>query len=180
MNDTPPVYGLLAAFETQEGVVRAAQKAHAAGYRQLDAYTPFAVKKLARALGFKKSKKIPLIFLTGGILGAFVAYFIQTYSMARAWPMDIGGRPLNSWPMYIPITFELTVLSSATFGFFGMLILNHLPEPYHPVFNVPEFRRASRDRFFLCIEASDPQFNLADTWRFLESLKPYHLAQVPK
>ncbi len=180
MSKEKAIYGLLAGFESQEAVLGAANRAFAAGYRKMDAYSPFAVEGLAKALGHKKSKKVPLIFIIGGITGAFVAYFIQGYSMAMAWPLDIGGKPLNSWPMYIPITFELTVLSSATFGLIGMLALNHLPEVYHPVFNVPEFRRATRDRFFLCIEATDPQFELTRTWRFLENLKPYHLSKVLK
>jgi Alternative complex III, ActD subunit len=174
------LHGVMAGFDSQEAVLRAAQRAYAAGYREMDAYSPFAVEGLAASLGHKRSKKIPFIFLTGGILGAFVAYFLQGYSMAMAWPLDIGGKPLNSWPMYIPITFELTVLSSATFGVLGMLALNGLPQPYHPVFNVPEFRRASRDRFFLCIEASDPRFDPAATWEFLEGLNPCHLSRVPK
>lgn len=174
------LYGLLAGFEEQHELLAAAQKAHAAGYRKMDAYSPFEVEGLIKALGHKKSKKIPFLFLAGGVIGACLAYFLQGYSMAMAWPMNIGGRPLNSWPMYIPITFEVMVLTSATFGLVGMLVLNHLPEIYHPVFNVPEFRRASRDRFFLCIEAEDPQFELAATWRFLEGLNPCHLSKVPK
>lgn len=180
MSKKESVHGLLAGFETQEAVLEAARRAYAAGYRKMDAYSPFAVEELAKAIGHKKSKKVPLIFLIGGILGAFVAYFLQGYSQAMAWPLDIGGKPLNSWPMFIPITFELTVLTSATFGLIGMLALNHLPELYHPVFNVPEFRRASRDRFFLCLEAADPQFEFERTWLFLEGLQPYHLAAVPK
>jgi Alternative complex III, ActD subunit len=180
MSKENEVHGLLAGFETQEAVLEAAERAYRAGYRNMDAYSPFAVDGLANAVGHKKSKAVPLMFLIGGITGALIAYFIQSYSMAVAWPLNIGGKPLNSWPMYIPITFELTVLTSATFGLIGMLALNRLPQPYHPVFNVPEFRRASRDRFFLCVEATDPQFDLARTWRFLESLRPYHLSQVPK
>lgn len=180
MNKQESIYGLLAGFEDQEAVLEAARRAYAAGYRQMEAYSPYEVEGLAKAIGHRKSKKLPLLFLFGGILGAFVAYFIQSYSMARSWPLDVGGKPLESWPMFIPITFEVTVLTSATFGFVGMLVLNRLPELYHPVFNVLEFRRASRDRFFLCIEAGDPQFDVVDTWIFLEELTPYHLARVPK
>lgn len=180
MSSKNTIYGLLAGFENQERVLAAARQTYAAGYRKIEAYSPFAVEGLSHSLGHAKSKKVALIFLVGGIIGAFVAYFLQGYSMAMAWPLDIGGKPLNSWPMFIPITFELTVLTSATFGFIGMLSLNRLPQPYHPVFNVPEFRRASRDRFFLCIEAADPQFDPAGTWAFLETLEPYHLSRVPE
>lgn len=180
MSKEEKIYGVMAGFESQEAALEAAHRAYREGYRDMDAYTPFAVEGMSKALGHRKSKKIPFIFLIGGIIGAFVAYFLQGYSMGMAWPLDIGGKPFNSWPMYIPITFELTVLTSATFGFVGMLALNRLPEPYHPVFNVPEFRRASRDRFFMVIEAKDPKFDLTGTWSFLEGLKPYHLARVPE
>lgn len=180
MSDGTEIHGLLAGFATQKEILEAARRAYQSGYRKLDAYSPFAVEGLARAIGHKKSKAVPLMFLLGGILGAFVAYFLQAYSMVLAWPLNVGGKPLNSWPMYIPITFELTVLSSATFGVIGMLAFNRLPQPYHPVFNAPEFRRALRDRFFLCIEADDPRFDLVKTWNFLEALSPYHLSRVPK
>jgi hypothetical protein len=180
MNQQPHIYGLLAGFEDKEAVLQAAQRAYAAGYRRIEAYTPFKVEGLSDCLGHKHSRKVALIFLLGGITGAFLAYALQGYSMGLAWPMNIGGKPLNSWPMFIPITFELTVLTSATFGLIGMLVLNGLPQPYHSVFNVPEFRRASRDRFFLCIEASDALFNKVRTWQFLEQLEPYHLAEVPE
>lgn len=174
------IYGLLAGFEKQEQVKEAARRAHEAGYRKLDAYSPFPVKHLVEKMGHKPDKKVQLCFLAGGVSGAFLAYFLQAYSTAVYWRLDVGGKPLNSWPMYIPITFEMTVLLSSIFGFLGMLAFNRLPQPYHPVFNVPEFRRASRDRYFLAIEAEDPCFDAERTWRFLESLNPYYLAQVEK
>ncbi len=178
--ESSSIYGLLAGFESQEQVKAAAEQAYLAGYRKMEAYTPFEVEELASTLGHKRSKKVQLIFLIGGVCGCFIGYFIQAWSQSVSWPLNLGGRPLNSWPLYIPITFEITVLTSAICGFLGMLILNRLPEPYHPVFNVPEFRRATRDRFFLCIEATDQHFNLTETWEFLRRLNPYHLSQVPK
>ena len=180
MSEESSLYGLLAGFETQQQVKDAAQRAYAAGYRKMDAYTPFPVKELPEALGHQKTKKVQLVFLLGGFSGLSIAYFLQGWSQSFAWPLDIGGKPPNSWPMFIPITFETTVLLSAICGFLGMLIFNRLPEPYHPVFNAPEFRRAIRDRFFLCIEAADPQFDPMRTWELLQSLNPYHLSRVPK
>ena len=170
-------YGLMAAFENHEQLLSAARRAHAAGYRRMDGYSPFPVEGLAQALGHQRSG-VAFLFLIGGIVGGFGGYLMLWYAMAVDWPMNIGGRPLHSWPMFIPITFELTVLGSALLGFFGTLALCRFPQPYHPVFNVPEFMRASRDRFFLCIEAADPTFDPDATWRFLEGLEPCHLAKV--
>jgi hypothetical protein len=178
VNHQPSLYGLMASFDGQKQLVEAAQRAHANGYRRMDAYSPFPVEGLADALG-RKSRGVPLIFLVGGILGCLAGYFMEWFAMAVDYPMNIGGKPLHSWPMFIPISFELTILCSALLGFFGTLALNGFPQPYHPVFNVPEFRdHASRDGFFLCIEASDPQFDLVLTRRFLEELKPWHIAEV--
>ncbi len=177
MSAANSLYGILAGFEDHEQVLAAAHRAHEAGYRKMDAYTPFPVEELAHALGHKRTR-VPLLFLVGGIVGGLGGYFMQAYAMAIDWPLNVGGKPLNSWPMFIPITFELTVLCASLLGFFGTLALCRFPEPYHPVFNVSEFGRASRDRFFLCIEAKDPQFDPAGTWKFLESLKPYYLARV--
>jgi hypothetical protein len=120
------------------------------------------------------------LFLIGGIVGGLGGYAMMSYAMAVDWPMNVGGRPLQSWPMFIPITFELTVLGSALLGFFGTLALCRFPMLYHPVFNVPEFARASRDRFFLCIEATDAQFDLHTTRRFLERLEPSSVEGVPQ
>lgn len=177
MNKPRGFHGILAGFEDQEQLLEAARLAHARGYRRMDAYTPFPVEDLAEALGHKKSR-VPLLFLLGGIFGALGGYFMLWYSMAVDWPMNIGGRPLNSWPMFIPITFELTILCSSLLGFFGTLAMCGFPEPYHPVFNVPDFARASRDRFFLCIEKSDPKFDEDQTWRFLKQLDPSCLEWV--
>jgi len=179
MTSSTRVYGLLAEFEDHEQLLDAARRAHAAGYRKMDAYSPFPIDGLAQALG-RKRNGVALLFLIGGVAGAIGGYFMLWYSMAVDWPMNIGGRPLHSWPMYIPITFELTILCSSLLGFFGTLALCRFPMPYHPVFNVPEFSRASRDRFFLCIECRDPRFDEHSTWRFLERLDPRSIAHVPE
>ena len=145
----------------------------------MDAFTPFPIDGLAEALGRKKSY-VPLLVLLFGIGGGLGGYFMEWYAMAVSYPLNIGGRPLNSWPMFIPITFELTILSGALAAIIGMLALNKLPEPHHPVFNVPEFERASTDKFFLCIESDDPKFNLGATRKFLETLKPEKISEVAK
>jgi len=171
------IHGIIAGFDDHEQLLHATRRAHAAGYRKMDAYSPFPIKGLAQALGYNRTFVAPL-FLIGGVAGALGGYLLLWYSMAIDWPMNIGGRPLHSWPMFIPITFELTILCSALFGFFGTLALCRFPEPYHPVFNLPEFARASRDRFFLCIEAADPKFEKESTFKFLERLDPYYLEAV--
>jgi len=171
------VFGLMAEFEEHEQVVEAARRAYEDGYRQMDAYSPFPVEGLAEALG-REYSPVPLFTLLGGICGGLGGYFMEWYSMARLYPINVGGRPHNSWPNFIPVTFELTVLVAALSAFVSMLILNRLPQPHHPVFNVPEFRRASIDRFFLCIEARDPKFDLVETRRFLDGLKPVKVTEV--
>src|SRR5205814_3157701 len=168
----------MAEFDDHEQVLAAAKRAYAEGYRRMDAYSPFPVKGLAEALGHERTA-VPLITLLGGMAGGLGAYFMQWYSMGPLYPLNVGGRPLNSWPNFIPVTFELTVLIAALSALTAMLVLNRLPEPHHPVFNVPEFRRASIDRFFICIEASDPKFDRKTTWKFLESLEPCSLNEVP-
>ncbi len=143
----------------------------------MDAYTPFPVADLPAALGHKQTP-MPLIVLIGGIIGASGGYFLQWYATVVDYPLNIGGRPFHSWPAFVPITFEFTVLCAALFAIIGMLALNRLPQPHHPVFNVPEFERASTDRFFLCIEARDPKFDLAATRGFLKSFKPESVKEV--
>jgi len=167
----------MAEFEEHEQVLAAARRAYAAGYRRMDAYSPFPVEGLAEALGHEWTA-VPLITLMGGMAGGLGGFFMQWYSMGRLYPLNVGGRPLNSWPNFIPVTFELTVLVASLCALISMLVLNRLPQPYHPVFNVPEFRRASIDRFFLCIEAADPKFDLQETWSFLETLEPCMLTEV--
>jgi hypothetical protein len=175
MNET---YGLLAEFSTHEELLRAAKKAHEAGFRKMDGYAPFPIEGLAEALG--KKTRLPVLVLAGGILGGVAGYYMQWYANAVSYPINVGGRPIHSWPSFIPITFELTVLAAALTAFFAALALNGLPRPYHSLFNVPEFERASQDRFFLCIEARDARFDPKKTREFLQSLKPLDLMEVPK
>lgn len=164
------VYGLLAKFHTQEDLIAAVERAHQAGYRKFDAYTPYPVEGLARAMHLKPSP-LPYIMLAGGVLGAVLSFGMQAYSMAIDYPLNIGGRPLFSWPAYIPITFESTVLLAALSGFLGLFLLTRLPQPYHPVFRSEDFHtHASQDAFYLGIEAGDPQFDSEETRRFLEGL----------
>ena len=169
MSATATLHGLLAEFLTPEALLDATRRAYAAGYRRMDAYSPFPVEGLAEALGSHRTA-VPAIVLGGGIVGAAGGLFMQWYATTVDYPLNVGGRPLNSWPMYIPITFELAILVAALAALVGMLALNRLPQPYHPVFNVAAFARASQDRFFLCIEADDPRFERAATARFLADL----------
>jgi hypothetical protein len=171
------MFGLMAEFAEHDHLLEAAKRAYAAGYREMDAYSPFPVEGLAEALGHEYTF-IPLITLAGGMMGGLGAYFMEWYSMGRLYPLNVGGRPLNSWPNFIPVVFELTVLVASISALLGMLLLNRLPQLYHPVFNVPEFRRASIDRFFLCIEVKDPNFDWEQTRSFLEELGPEQVTEV--
>ncbi len=172
------IYGLAAEFESDAQLMHAAEEAYSRGYRQMDGFTPFPIEGLAEALG--KKTRIPLLVLCGGILGGCSAYFMEWFANVISYPINIGGRPLHSWPAFIPITFELTVLGAALTAFFCSLGLNGLPKLYHPMFNLPEFERASQDRFFLCIEATDTLFDAQATRTFLESLKPLLVKEVAK
>ena len=172
-----PVYGLLAEFRDAESLVEATARTTAAGYRNVDAYAPFSVPGLADALGFRRDR-VAFITLLGGIVGGVGIYFLQWYSAVIDYPINSGGRPLHSWPAFIPATFECTVLGAALAAFFAFLLLNGLPRLHHPIFNAPDFDLASRNRFFLCVEAADPRFELAATRRFLESLAPLRIAEV--
>ena len=171
-------FGLMAEFATHEELVNAAAQAYENGYRKMDAFAPFPVEGLAEALG--KKTRLPLIVLIGGIVGGLTAYFMQWDANVISYPINIGGRPLNSWPAFVPITFELTVLGAALSAFFVSLGRNGLPRLHHPVFNIPEFERASQDRFFLCLEARDPMFNVDLARKFLQGLDPLTIAEVPK
>jgi hypothetical protein len=170
-------WGLMAEFSDHEQLLAATRYAYAGGYRRMDAFSPFPIEGLAEALG-RRGTGIPLLVLLGGMTGAVGGYFMQVYAMAIDYPLNIGGRPLHSWPAFVPITFELTVLCASLTAFFSVFLLNRLPQPYHPVFNAPEFARASQDRFFLCIEAVDPKFDEYQTRRLLESLHPEAVLEV--
>lgn len=172
-------YGIMAEFAQPEQLLAATRAAYKAGYRKMEAYTPYAVKGVAEALGFTKTR-VPLIVLLGGIAGALTAYGMQWYSAVVDYPVNVGGRPLHSWPAFVPITFELTVLFAAIAGLIGMLWLNGLPKPYHPVFNAPQFKLASQTRFFLCIEANDPLYRANDVRQFLSEQTPISVVEVEK
>ncbi len=174
----PPFYGLLAEFDDPRVLLAAAQKATDNGYTKMDAYSPFPIHGLHEAVGFKKTWLSTLV-LCGGIAGALGGFGMQYFASVIHYPLNIGGKPLNSWPAFIPITFEVTVLVAAFAAVFGMLMLNGLPQPYHPVFNVRRFQLASRDQFFLCIESDDPRFESGETRRFLQSLNATEVNDVP-
>ena len=177
IKNTLQPYGLLAEFETAEQLLDATQQAYGAGYREMDAYSPIPIEALGDALGFKKTR-VPLVVLCGGIFGGTGGFMLQYYLSVIAYPINIGGRPLNSWPAFIPATFELTILCAALAAVLGMLALNGLPQPYHPLFNVERFSLASQDRFFLCIEAKDKKFDLGQTRTFLQTLHPLEITEV--
>jgi hypothetical protein len=172
-----PIYGLMAEFRSPEDLLAGAHKAHEAGYRRMDAFTPLPIEGLSEAVGFHKTQ-LPLIVMIGGILGGSAGFGMQYYANVIAFPLNIGGKPYLSWPAFIPITFELTILGAALSAVFGLLALNGLPTPYHPVFNVPHFELASRDRFFLCIKARDPKFDLEKTKEFLAGLNARTVSEI--
>lgn len=169
MDERHKIYGVMAEFEDPTAVVEATRKAYAAGYRRMDAFSPYPIEELTDALGIKQSR-LPLIVLIGGILGCLGGYALCYWVSAQVYPLNIGGRPVNSWPAFIPVTFECTILLAAFAAVFGMLALNGLPQPYHPVFNVDNFEMATRNRFFLCIEARDPMFERQKTREFLSGI----------
>jgi len=171
------LHGLMAEFDQPEPLLEAARRAHAEGYRHMDAYTPMPIEGLAEAIGFRSTWVQRLVFV-GGLCGATGGFMLCWWMTVVAFPHIVAGRPLNSWPAYVPITFECMVLIACITALVGMLALNGLPHPYHPVFNVKEFERASRDKFFLCIEASDPKFELEETRRFLAALSPREVMEV--
>lgn len=172
------IYGIMAEFDSAQALLDAARNTYQAGYKKIDAYSPFPIEGLAEEIGFHHDE-VPLVVLIGGILGGSLGYLMQWWCDAVDYPLNIGGRPYHSWPAFIVITFEMTVLFGGISALFGMLALNGLPMPYHPVFNVPRFSAASKDRFFLIVFSSDQKYNPADTRRFLESLNPRSVSEVP-
>jgi hypothetical protein len=177
MNQRSSLYGLMAEFDSPTDILAATRRACEEGYQNLDAYTPFPVDGLPEALGFHYTR-VPLIVLIGGFIGCIGGFFMQYYIAVIDYPIQIGGRPLNSWPSFVVITFELTILLAALSAVLGMLALNGLPMPHHPVFNVPRFALASKDRFFLVIESIDPKFDLQKTRTFLSSLTAREVTDV--
>jgi hypothetical protein len=173
-----PIYGVMAEFDNPTDLVHAAKSAYDAGYRKMDAYTPYPLEEAAEAIG-SHHNRVPLITLIGAMLGMLGGYSLQYWVSAVNYPINVGGKPFHSWPAFIPVTFECAVLGASLAAVFGMLALNGLPQPYHPVFNAPGFERASRDRFFLCIEAQDPRYRPDETKRFLEGFRPLEVSEVP-
>ncbi len=165
----PPLYGVMAEFDNPTDLVAAAKETYEAGYRRINGYSPYPIEELSEAIGFTRTS-LPLIVLIGGIIGGLGGFFMQYWMEVIDYPLNVGGKPLNSWPAFIPITFESTVLCAAFAAVFGMLALNKLPQPYHPVFNAPNFALATRDRFFLVIEANDPRFKHDEVLHFMKQL----------
>ena len=170
------LYGLMAEFTKPSELIAATRKAKAAGYRKMDAYSPYPVEEVSEEL--LHNDKLPLLVLCGGVAGLLFGLALQYWISAVDYPMNIGGRPAASWPAFVPPAFETTILFAALAAVFGMIGMNGLPRPYHPAFNVERFSLASRDRFFLCIEASDPKFDRAETEKFLSSLNPHVVSEV--
>jgi len=173
-----PIYGMMAEFDSATDLVAAAHRAHEAGYERIDAYSPFPVEGLAEAIGFHRNG-VPLVVLIGGLIGGLSGYAMQYWISAISYPINVGGKPYHSWPAFIVVTFEMTILFAGISAVLGMLALNGLPMPYHPVFNVPRFAFASKDRFFLIVFSSDPKYEPTETRRFLESLGPKSISEVP-
>lgn len=174
---TSPYYGLMAEFDSAQALIDAARSVRSAGYTRTDAYSPMPIHGLAEALGMKERKVAPFV-LAGGLTGVAVGYGLQYWTSVIAYPMNIGGRPLNSWVSFIPPTFEVTILLASFSAVLSMLILNGLPQPYHPVFNVKRFELASQTSFFLAIEATDPRYDAEKTKAFLASLNPREVVPV--
>jgi hypothetical protein len=174
-----PVFGVMAEYDTPAAVITAAKQAFDAGYRQMDAYTPFPIEEVSEMLGFQRHhNKVPLATLIGGLLGGLGGYTLACFASSVWFPLNIAGRPYITWPLYIPVTFESTILIAGLSCAIGMLAMNGLPSPYHPVFNVPGFSLATNNRFFLCIEARDPKYDEAAVTDFLKQTNAREVTRV--
>jgi hypothetical protein len=174
-----PIYGVMAQFATAKDLIDATRKAHDAGYRVMDAYTPFPIEEVSETIGFHRHhNKVPLATLVGGLAGGIGGYILASCAAAVWYPLNIAGRPFITWPMFIPVTFECTILLAGLSCAAGMFAMNGLPQPYHPVFNVPGFDRATNDRFFLCIEARDPKYDEAGVTALLASTNAMEVTRV--
>jgi hypothetical protein len=171
------LHGLIAEFNSPQELVEASRAAYSEGYRKMDAYSPYPIEEVCEALGFH-GNRMPLIVLLGGIAGGLFGYGMQYWMTVISYPLNVGGKPFHSMPLYIPVTFECIILFGALSAVIGMFLLNGLPMPYHPVFNAPNFHRASSDGFFLCIEATDPKFDIEKTRGFLARLQPQQVSEV--
>lgn len=172
------IYGTIAEFDSAQALVDAAHRTHEAGYQKIDAYSPFPIEGLAEAIGFRKNA-VPLVVLIGGLIGGLSGYALQYWISVISYPVNVGGKPYHSWPSFIIVTFEMTILFGGISAVFGMLALNGLPMPYHPVFNVPRFALATKDRFFLIVFSTDPKYSPIGTRGFLEGLGPRSISEVP-
>lgn len=173
-----PLFGLAAEFDSPETIVAAARTVMNLSYTRVEAYVPQPIDGLPETLGMKKSGIAPIVGVAA-LCGALAGYAMQWFANVVHYPQNVGGRPLNSWPMFVPITFELAILCAAVSGVVAMLRMNGLPRPYHPMFRLEAFRRASRDRYFLCIESIDPRFDPTRTRKMLEALEPLAVLEVP-
>jgi hypothetical protein len=177
MEKDPLLYGVLAEFDGEHELLEAGRRAYQHGYRHMDAYSPMPIQGMSAVIGFPKTR-LPLVVLIGGLAGCFGGFLMQYWISVIDYPLNIGGRPLNSWPAFIPVTFEMTILCAALAAALGMLALNGLPRPHHPLFNAPSFAGVTRNKFFLCIEATDPKFERDQVRRFLLNLNPREVTDV--
>lgn len=173
----PAIYGLLAEFDDPTSLVQAAKRVYAAGYRRIDTFSPYPIEEAWEAIGHH-DRRLSAIVLGGGLTGLLAGIGLQEWVHNVAYPVNIAGKPLNSWPQFIPVTFEMTILFAALSAVLGMIVLNGLPQPYHPAFNVERFERASRDKFFLIVESDDPKFDRQATADFLKGLNATEVSEV--
>lgn len=174
---TAACYGILAEFASSDALLNAARGMRSHGHERLEAYTPYAVEGLSEALGIKPNR-VPLMTLAGGTVGGVGGYFMQWYAAAVSYPINVGGRPLHSWPMFIPVTFELTILCAAFAAAIGMLAANGLPRLRHPIFDAPGFDLATRNRHFLCVRPEGPDFDRQDVREALARWEPVAISEV--